>query len=272
LIWKVTVRRGHLKYRCHIDKVMAVAFTAFAFDQSVENGGEGVKLGFYRVQGARVAKKNVKKSRRDENGNIKYDGEIVRQKGDAYLIDCNVTGSDEGTSDKPKFSLMSLFREHIFPKVGELVKDGGRFAGYIPVFQGDNAGPHIDKTYHTYVRDYCKSEGWHWEPQAPQMPHMNNLDLAVFPKMSKDHGALLKNYSNKMAPPEEIWKTAEACWSNLDSASIARGFILAYRIADKVIVNKGTNTFLQTQDFHSGVGEDFTDTRDGVRKTVHVIK
>jgi hypothetical protein len=84
--------------------------------------------------------------------------------------------------------------------------------------------------------------------------------------------ALLKNYSNKMAPPEEIWKTAEACWSNLDSASIARGFILAYRIADKVIVNKGTNTFLQTQDFHSGVGEDFTDTRDGVRKTVHVIK
>jgi hypothetical protein len=69
---------------------MAVAFTAFTFDQSAENGGEGVKLGFYRVQGARVAKKNVKKSRRDKNGNIKYDGEIVRQKGDAYLFDCNV--------------------------------------------------------------------------------------------------------------------------------------------------------------------------------------
>jgi hypothetical protein len=43
----------------------------------------------------------------------------------------------------------------------------------------------------------------------------------------------------------------------MDSASIARGFILAYRIAQKVIDNAGTNTFLETQDFHSGVRDDF---------------
>jgi hypothetical protein len=29
-------------------------------------------------------------------------------------------------------------------------------------------------------------------PQAPQMPHLNNLDLAVFPMMLKRHSALLK--------------------------------------------------------------------------------
>jgi hypothetical protein len=101
--------------------------------------------------------------------------------------------------------------------------------------------------------DYCESKGWRWEPQAPQMPHMNNLDLAVFPKMSKDHSSLLQNYSNKMPPAHEIWISAQAVWRSMDSACIARGFILAYRIAQKVIDNASTNTFLQTQDFHSGV-------------------
>jgi hypothetical protein len=109
--------------KCHIDKVMAVAFTAFAFDQSIEDGGKGIKLGFYRVQEARVAKKLVKKNRRDENG--RYDGEIVRDEGDTYLIDYNMTGSNDWTWDKPKFSLLSLFRDHIFPKVLDSVSEGG---------------------------------------------------------------------------------------------------------------------------------------------------
>lgn len=100
--------------KCHIDKVMAVAFTAFDFDKSIEDGGKGVKLGLYRVQGASLAKKLVKKNRRDENG--RYDGEIIRDEDDAYLIDFNETSSDEGARDKPKFSLLSLFRDHIFKK------------------------------------------------------------------------------------------------------------------------------------------------------------
>jgi hypothetical protein len=57
----------------------------------------------------------------------------------------------------------------------------------------------------------------------------------------------------------------------MDSASIARGFILAYRIAQKVIDNGGTNSFLQTQDFHSGVRKDFNATHDGVQKKPIVI-
>jgi hypothetical protein len=229
----------YLYHKCHIEKVLCVAFTGYAFDKSVENGGKGVKLGFYRVQGARIAKRTVKKSRKTEDGCTKYDGVAIREMGDAYLIDCNVTGSNEGTSDAPKFSLLSLFCDHVFPKVLELVSNGGEFDGYLP-------GPHIDATYHDFVNDYCESKGWHWESQAPQMPHMNNLDLAVFSKMLKDHSSLLQNYSNKMAPAHEIWCTAQAVWRNMDSACIARVFILAYRITQKVIDNAGTNTFLQT--------------------------
>jgi hypothetical protein len=104
------------------------------------------------------------------------------------------------------------------------------------------------------------------------MPHMNNLDLAVFPAMSKRHSALLHNYSNKMAPREEIWKTAQTVWRELESASIARGYLLAYRIANKVIEYKGENTFLQKQDFHSAIRSDFYDTEEGCKKRTRVLE
>ncbi len=182
-----------------------------------------------------------------------------------------MTGSDKGTSDKPKFALKALFRDQIFPKVMSLVREGGRFEGAIPVFQGDNAGPHTDGNFHTYVREHCNENGWLWEPQASQMPHMNNLDLAVFPAMSKRHSLLLQQHSNRMAPNDEIWSAAASVWRDLESSAIARGFILAYRIAEKVIKFKGKNTFLQTKDFHSGVRADFADTADGVKKKISVI-
>jgi hypothetical protein len=46
----------------HISKVMAVAFTAYTVDDHVENGGDGLKLGFFRVQLARVTAKRVRKA------------------------------------------------------------------------------------------------------------------------------------------------------------------------------------------------------------------
>ena len=58
----------------------------------------------------------------------------------------------------------------------------------------------------------------------------------------------------------------------MDLASIARGFILAYRIAQKLIENYVTNIFVQTQDFNSGVCDDFVETHDGVQKKVRLIE
>jgi hypothetical protein len=106
------------------------------------------------------------------------------------------------------------------------------------------------------------------------MLHMNNLDLAIFPMMSKHHSsALLKNYSCIQAPPQEIWATAEQVWMNMGSAEIAGGFIFAYRIAKKVIDCEcgGENTFLQKQEFHSRVREDFYDTPYGVVRKIRVV-
>jgi hypothetical protein len=98
------------------------------------------------------------------------------------------------------------------------------------------------------------SKGWKWEPQAAQMPHMNNLDLAFFLMMSKCHSALLKMYCAIQAPHDKIWHTAEQVWANMGSEKITHGFILACRIAKKVVECGGENTFLvQRQEFHSGV-------------------
>jgi hypothetical protein len=60
----------YLYHKCHINKIMAVAFTAYAFDSNIENGGHGIKLGLYHVQTARVAQRDVWESQYDENGNL----------------------------------------------------------------------------------------------------------------------------------------------------------------------------------------------------------
>jgi hypothetical protein len=67
-----------------------LAFTGCAFDGDYEEGGHGLELGLFRCSGARVAKKTVKESRRDDNNNLKYDGSIVREKGNVYFVDCKL--------------------------------------------------------------------------------------------------------------------------------------------------------------------------------------
>jgi hypothetical protein len=100
---------------------------------------------------------------------------------------------------------------------------------------------------------------------------MNNLDLAVFPAMSKRHSDLLAEHGNTVAPCDTIWKAAEQVWKDLDSPAIARGFVLAYRLAKRVVEFKGSNEFLCDKKFHCGVREDYRNTADGIKKGVTPI-
>jgi hypothetical protein len=70
---------------------------------------------------------------------------------------------------------------------------------------------------------------------------------------------------------DRIWEVAEAVWRDLPLATIARGFILANRVAAKVIANNGSDSFLQSPDFHSGIRADFQDTPFGVLKKICVV-
>ena len=103
------------------------------------------------------------------------------------------------------------------------------------------------------------------------MLHVNNLDLAIFPAMSKQHLTLLNQSIGRVATADEIRDTVKKVWNDCSSASIARGFILVNRIAKKVIEYNGSNTFLQKKDFHTGLRKDFQDTANGVVKRINVV-
>ena len=172
-------------HRNHINKVMMIAFTAFAFEDNIENGGEVVKLGLFRAQSFKVAEKTVREGVRQEDGSMRMTGPIKRKKYDLYLVDCAVTGSSDGAAKDPKCSLQRIFEHCIFPSVQKLLGEGCKYEGYKVVCQGDGAGPHVEASFLQFVRTSCEREGWAWEPQAAQMPHINVLDLAVFPCISR---------------------------------------------------------------------------------------
>ena len=100
------------------------------------------------------------------------------------------------------------------------------------------------------------------------MPHINVLDLAVFPCISRRHTALARKRGGlHVLSEDEVWEAAVEVWDNLPNCKIAHGYVLSYRIAQKVIDNKGDNTFLgEEKGISCGVREDFHDTLCGVRR------
>ena len=74
----------------------------------------------YRAQGYKVADKVVRASRRDENSQLVYDGDVVRRKDDLYKVNCAVTGSSEGTVNDPKCPLLPIFCDCIFKKIEKI--------------------------------------------------------------------------------------------------------------------------------------------------------
>ena len=49
-------------HKNHIEKVMLVAVTGYVFNGDIDEGGDSLKLGIYRVQVVRMAQKKAKGS------------------------------------------------------------------------------------------------------------------------------------------------------------------------------------------------------------------
>ena len=160
---------------------------------------------------------------------------------------------------------MMTFWEKVFREIEILVGDGGRYEGYIPIIQGDQASPHTDGIFLDFVRNFCEARGWYWSPQAPQMPHMNVLDLSVFPAMSKRHSGLTRKHGYSVVSQDVIAKCAEKVFNDFSSATIARSFVTVRHMADKVIAAKGGNEFLAFGNLHFGIRAAFADTDTGIR-------
>ena len=262
------VRQQHfVRHKSHVNKVMAVGVVGFAFVDTPENGGTAVKIAFTRAQAAKIARKMQRDySGINSVGNPTYNGKVLRRKGDPYLVDTGVTGSNDGTADDPKFALLRYFETLVFGEIQKLVGVGGPFEGYTPVIQGDQAGPHEESEFKRRVQEHCDKNGWLWEPQAPQMPHLNVNDLALFPAMSKWHSTKIRKRTGSVASKDLIWECAAQVWEEFPECKIARAFILAWRLAKVVIKEKGKNTFLQTKKMHQQVSMDFNDAEHGVVK------
>ncbi len=209
---------------------------SYCFDSETELGGQGYLIGLHRCQSFRVMQKQVREQTISlETGKRTSKGNTVNyRRGDLVLTDCNVTGSNYGTSTKPKFPLMELWTSVLLPELDALVRPGGPCEGAVVVHQENNAGSHIDKTYKAWLQAQFDTRGWKLEHQAPQVPYTNVLDLQMFPAMSKRHSELLQMYSNNEANADRIWKVAQQVWKGCSSSMVSRVFIHAYRIIEKI--------------------------------------
>ncbi len=174
---------------------------------------------------------DVTTGKRSSKGNpVKFN------RGNFVITDCNVTGSNYGTASKPKFPLMEMWSTVLLPALDVLVMTGGPCDGAIVVHQEDNAGPHIDKVYKTWLQEQFDSRGWKLEHQAPQGPYTytNVLDLQMFLAMSKRHSKLLQMCDNNEANAERIWKIAQQVWKSCTSSMVSRAFINAYLLEHNI--------------------------------------
>ena len=99
------------------------------------------------------------------------------------------------------------------------------------------------------------------EPQAVQMPHMNTKGLTIFLAMSKWRTSLSQAKGGlSVLKEEEIWLAGNEVWEQFSNCKIAHSYVLAYRIAKKVVKHEGDDIFLGSSGgLHSGVGDNFDD-------------
>ncbi len=79
----------------------------------------------------------VKRIRLLKKGTAAKVGAWLVKKGNLILTDCNVTGTDTGTPDNPKFSLRLFWEFSLLPSLDALVAPGGHCEGAIVVHQED---------------------------------------------------------------------------------------------------------------------------------------
>ena len=94
------------------------------------------------------------------------------KKGGIRMVDTTVTGSDTGTSKKPKFSVHELWEHTIMPQLDTLVGEGGDLEGYKLITSGDRAGAHggcvrsKETEFEKWAKAAHEERGGLWSPQA----------------------------------------------------------------------------------------------------------
>ncbi len=159
-------------HKSHIKKGMAHCTVGYLFDTNVEDGGEGegFLIGLHRCANFKVLLRDVRYSSKDpETERITFAGNAIKhKKGGPYLLDCNVTGMNAGTTTTSCFPLRTLWEHSLFPAIKAMLAPDGPCAGAQVIFQEDNAGPHTNYEYTAWMQEAFAQHGWRIELQAPQ--------------------------------------------------------------------------------------------------------
>ena len=157
-------------HKSHIGKVMAHCTVGYLFHSNVEEGGEGFLIGVNRCAGFKIPLRDIRYASKDPvtNNTVFKGNPIKHHKGIPYLVNCNVTGSKLGTPTEPTFPLKLLWEHCLIPSVEKLLAPGGPCHGAQVILQEDNAGPHTEGNYTSWLQSEFEKRAWRIELQAPQ--------------------------------------------------------------------------------------------------------
>ena len=244
--------RAH--HKSHIGKEMYIVVTAYVLRDrnDITKGGTAVPVSLIRVGRMVKAKRNTYKRVYKEDGSYTYpkiEANLLRREGEEYFKSCELTGSKEGTSKKPKMSLLKVYQEQIIPDLEEKIvkvynNNGTRKV--VIVKQEDGAGLHQDKTYLSTMRDMFEERGWLLFNQPSQSPVTNVHDACVFPMMSKKVSAVQAiMFGSILLKGEQLYETVKGVWEDESNhVAMSRAFAGHHQIVLSIIHHKGDNQYL----------------------------
>jgi len=233
-------------------------------------GGEGYRLGIFRAGHMIQAQRNTYKRVYKSDGSYHHprvDAGLLRKKGELYFKAAEVTGSQEMSKDGiRKFSLKSLFENHIFPLLEDKCKEledklneekGGNHK-VIVRYQEDGAGPHTAKELITFMEASFEKRGWMMVRQPPNSPVTNVMDYWIFPALSKrvsSNQAVKKG--NEMLSGTELWREVQRAFNLLPLDNIAKAFLAHHQVVNAIAHCRGGDDYAKTSQqsgLHFGLG------------------
>ena len=133
---------------------MYIVVTAFVLNNNdVAGGGTAIPIACVRVGQMKKAEKDSYKRVYRDDGTYHYPCILenrLQKKGEMYFSNVELTGSNEGTDNSPKVSLLKVYEDEIIHAIEEKVVQRYNENGEVEVCivkQEDGAGLHQDKTY-----------------------------------------------------------------------------------------------------------------------------
>jgi hypothetical protein len=178
-----------------------------------------------------------------------------------YFEGMEVTGSNEGSEEKPKFALKKYFEDVMLPRLDDLAREHG----CVVRFQWDGAGPHTEAGLVKYLQSEFDRRGWMLACQCSQTPPVNVQDACIFPSLSKSQSKAQAMATGKRClREEEIWEASKAAFDRMALPTIARSYASHMQVVAAIVDCNGTNDFMREKGHgHYGVRKAFVETDDG---------